>query len=77
MKFLSMTTIILSLFSSVASADPLIGIWQTVNDDNGNFGHVKIETCQRVCRHDHPDRGGPVACLGGPVALKRDHVAPT
>ena len=28
MKFLSMTTIILSLFSSMASADPLIGIWQ-------------------------------------------------
>ena len=45
MKFLSMSTVILSLFSSIASADPLVGIWQTVNDDNGNFGYVKIETC--------------------------------
>ena len=45
MKFLSMSTIIVSFFSSIASADPLVGIWQTVNDDNGNFGHVKIETC--------------------------------
>jgi uncharacterized protein (DUF2147 family) len=40
-----MSTIILSFFSSIVSADPLVGIWQTVNDDNGNFGHVKIETC--------------------------------
>jgi hypothetical protein len=48
MKFLSMTTIILSLFSSMASADPLIGIWQTVNDDNGNFGHVKIDDLRPV-----------------------------
>ena len=45
MKFLSMSTIILSFFSSIVLADPLVGIWQTVNDDNGNFGHVKIETC--------------------------------
>jgi len=28
----------------------LIGIWQTVNDDNGNFGHVKIDACdQSLC----------------------------
>ena len=48
MKFPSMPTIILSLVSSIASADPLIGIWQTVNDDNGNFGHVKIDTCDHA-----------------------------
>ena len=37
MKFLSMSTIILSLFSSIVVADPLVGIWQTVNDDNRKF----------------------------------------
>lgn len=47
MKLLSIPMIILSFFSSMASADTLTGIWQTANDDNGNFGHVKIETCDQ------------------------------
>ena len=47
MKFLSIPMIIRSFFSSMASADPLNGIWQTINDNNGNFGHVKIDTCDQ------------------------------
>ncbi len=27
------------------AADPVVGIWQTRPDDNGNFGHVQIKPC--------------------------------
>jgi uncharacterized protein (DUF2147 family) len=40
----------LALFGSAAFADPVEGIWQTVKDDNGNFGHVEIKPCgQAFC----------------------------
>jgi uncharacterized protein (DUF2147 family) len=42
------TTIIaaaLAAFGSAALADPVLGIWQTRKDDNGNFGHVEIKPC--------------------------------
>jgi len=35
----------LVLFVSVAEADPIYGLWQTIPDDNGNFGHIKIQDC--------------------------------
>jgi uncharacterized protein (DUF2147 family) len=40
----------LALFGTAALADPVEGIWQTVKDDNGNFGHVEIKPCgQAFC----------------------------
>lgn len=31
--------------AGAAFADPVHGTWKTKPDDNGNFGHVKIEAC--------------------------------
>lgn len=31
--------------ATAASADPVLGLWQTQPDDNGNFGHVEIYAC--------------------------------
>jgi uncharacterized protein (DUF2147 family) len=31
--------------AGAAAADPAAGLWRTVPDDNGNFGHVERETC--------------------------------
>jgi uncharacterized protein (DUF2147 family) len=37
--------IVLSLAAGIAAADPAVGVWQTVPDDNGNFGHVEVTPC--------------------------------
>lgn len=34
-----------AMFGGAALADPVVGIWQTRPDDNGSFGHVKIDPC--------------------------------
>ena len=34
-----------SLAAGAALADPADGVWRTVPDDNGNFGHVAIAPC--------------------------------
>ena len=44
MKFIA-TLAALVLGAGVAAADPLEGTWQTVQDDNGHFGHVQVSTC--------------------------------
>lgn len=37
-------------FASPALADPVEGMWQTAVDDNGDFGHIRIEPCgERLC----------------------------
>lgn len=35
----------LALAGTAAAADPIEGIWQTIPDDNGNFGFVQIAPC--------------------------------
>lgn len=35
----------LTLFATVAAADPAVGTWQTAPDDNGNFGHIEVAPC--------------------------------
>lgn len=35
----------LAAFGSAALAEPVLGIWQTRQDDNGNYGHVEIKPC--------------------------------
>jgi uncharacterized protein (DUF2147 family) len=36
---------VLTLFATMAHADPVEGIWQTAKDDNGNFGHIEVKPC--------------------------------
>ncbi|WP_112308807.1 DUF2147 domain-containing protein [Pseudogemmobacter bohemicus] len=37
---------VLSMCAGAAmAADPVLGVWKTKPDDNGNFGHVRVETC--------------------------------
>lgn len=36
---------VLAVFGSAALADPVLGVWQTKKDDNGNYGHVEIKPC--------------------------------
>jgi len=28
-----------------AQAEPLLGLWQTTKDDNGNYGHIQVAQC--------------------------------
>ena len=32
-------------FAFSASADTIFGTWQTVGDDNGNYGHIEVKAC--------------------------------
>lgn len=31
--------------TGVANADPILGTWQTIKDDNGNYGHIEVVKC--------------------------------
>ena len=32
------------------AADPIVGTWQTIKDDNGNYGHIKVTECgSKIC----------------------------
>ncbi|OYW52108.1 MAG: imidazoleglycerol-phosphate dehydratase [Rhodobacterales bacterium 12-65-15] len=44
MKAFALTAALL-LVGTTALADPVEGVWQTVKDDNGNYGHVEIKPC--------------------------------
>ena len=35
----------LVVWAGAALADPVEGIWKTLPDDNGNFGHIQIAPC--------------------------------
>lgn len=54
-----LTLIALALTAGPALADPSHGLWKTQPDDNGNYGHVQMQTCSngRIC-------GGLVAAFG-------------
>ena len=39
---------ILMLCGGMACADPVEGMWKTQPDDNGNFGHVEIYSCEAM-----------------------------
>lgn len=49
----------LALMAAPALADPVHGLWKSKPDDNGNFGHVQIQTCPngKIC-------GGLVKAFG-------------
>ena len=45
MKRLNFAVLALFLSTSFAAADPIYGLWQTIPDDNGNFGHINVQDC--------------------------------
>lgn len=51
MKRLAITTIAaLGLMAGAAAADPVYGMWKTIPDDNGNFGHIQMAACgSKIC----------------------------
>jgi uncharacterized protein (DUF2147 family) len=36
---------VFAVLATIATADPVEGLWQTKADDNGNFGHIQIKPC--------------------------------
>lgn len=38
------------VLAGAASADPVLGTWQTAPDDNGHFGHIEVTPCgEAIC----------------------------
>ena len=35
-------------FAFSASADPIFGLWQTVGDDNGNYGQIEVKAFDKL-----------------------------
>lgn len=60
MRKTTLAAALLTLFTMPALADPAHGIWKTKPDDNGNFGHVRMQTCSngKIC-------GGLIAAFDG------------
>ena len=47
--FLGAAALVLTTGMAMA-ADPVVGMWQTTKDDNGNYGHIKVEPCgSKIC----------------------------
>jgi len=50
MKSLTLSLAALALTATTAIADPLEGLWRTTQDDNGNFGDIRVAPCgQYLC----------------------------
>jgi len=51
MRKLTVLASLLAVLAAPALADPVHGTWKTLPDDNGNFGHVRIQTCEngKIC----------------------------
>lgn len=51
MRKLTVLASLLAVLAAPALADPVHGMWKTLPDDNGNFGHVRIQTCEngKIC----------------------------
>lgn len=45
MKTMLMAAFAGFLMLGAAQAEPLLGTWQTANDDNGNYGHIVVAPC--------------------------------
>ncbi|MFQ1699737.1 DUF2147 domain-containing protein [Loktanella agnita] len=45
MRKLIVTAAAAMTLAGAVFADPLEGVWQTVRDDNGNFGHIQVAPC--------------------------------
>ncbi|AXI57003.1 hypothetical protein SuNHUV7_27330 (plasmid) [Pseudoseohaeicola sp. NH-UV-7] len=50
MRNLALTAAIALGLAGPALADPVLGTWQTVSDDNGNYGHIDVAPCgSKIC----------------------------
>ena len=50
MKNIFKIAVALCFLTGAALADPVLGVWQTTPDDNGNFGHINVEECDgEIC----------------------------
>ncbi len=60
MRKTTLVAMALSLLALPVLADPAHGVWKTQPDDNGNFGHVRMQTCAngKIC-------GGLIAAFDG------------
>ena len=47
MKYIYRIALAFLVTVGMAQADPLFGIWQSTADDNGNFGHIEMQDCDR------------------------------
>lgn len=45
MKKLILAAVACIAMGGAASADPIFGTWQTIGDDNGNYGHIQVRDC--------------------------------
>ena len=45
MNVFGKATLLTTLLATSIAEDPLVGKWQTVADDHGNYGHVEISVC--------------------------------
>ena len=36
---------LLVFLAAPAFAEPVLGLWQTAKDDNGNYGHIEVVAC--------------------------------
>jgi uncharacterized protein (DUF2147 family) len=45
MKTLALAAVLAVLSTAAFAADPVEGVWKTVPDDNGNFGHIQVKPC--------------------------------
>lgn len=51
MKNLFIAAAALAVSATAALADPVHGTWKTIPDDNGNYGHIVVSTCDngKIC----------------------------
>ncbi|WP_127903402.1 DUF2147 domain-containing protein [Solirhodobacter olei] len=50
MKRLLIVALALAIAAPAFAADPVVGIWKSKPDDNGNFGYIRVAPCgARIC----------------------------
>ena len=50
MRTFALTVCAAIIAATSAMADPIHGLWQTIEDDNGKYGHIEIKTCDgKIC----------------------------
>ncbi len=49
-KILTAAVMSLAMAGAAHAADPIVGTWQTIKDDNGNSGQIKVVECgSKIC----------------------------
>ena len=45
MRSFALTAFAAIFAATMTMADPIHGLWQTIEDDKGKYGHIEIKTC--------------------------------